>query len=315
MSQPEQAWNTRRTPPGRALSYWKDVIRQNLLDMNIASRDERGFRGHIAKYSFGPLKANFISVSEQRVWRAGTPQSRSSDGVFHLIHVRKGVQIAEHQGRKLTVEEGSCLLLDCRSSFDLNFPQGVDALVFEIRRDWLQGWLPAPEAAAACIIDGTSSWGATLSSALNNLTPSSIARLELSPTVIAEQIAVLLALAAVPQCSTLTSHKRSLLRRVTEIVRERCQEPDLDPAAVAAAMGFSRRYVHVLLAAAGTTFSDELYAARLSRAERLLSDMRYDDWGVAEVAWRCGFHEPSHFTRRFRARYGLAPTAFRYQRN
>jgi AraC-like DNA-binding protein len=315
MSQPEQAWTTRRTPPGKALSYWKDVICQNLLNMNIASKDESGFCGHIAKYSFGPLKANFISVSEQRVWRAGTAQMRSSDGVFHLIQVRKGVQLAEHQGRSLTVEQGSCLLLDCRASFDLSFPQGVDALVFEIRRDWLQGWLPAPEAAAACIIDGTSSWGATLSSALNNLTPTSIAQLELSPTVVAEQIAVLLALAGVPRGPALTTHKRSLLRRVSEILRERCQEPELDPAAVAAALGFSRRYVHVLLASAGTTFSDELYSARLSRAERLLSDMRYDDLGVAEVAWSCGFNEPSHFTRRFRARYGMPPTAYRHQRN
>ena len=314
MSQPEQAWTTRRTPPGKALSYWKDVICRNLLNMNIASDDERGFHGHIAKYPFGPLKANFISVSEQRVWRSGTPQVRSSDGLFHLIHVRKGVQIAEHQGRTLTVEEGSCLLLDCRSGFNLNFPHGIDALVFEIRRDWLQGWLPAPEAAAACIIDGSSNWGATLSSALNNLTPSSIAQLELSPTVVAEQIAVLLALAAVPRGPALTVHKRSLLRRVTEILRERCQEPDLDPAAVAAALGFSRRYVHVLLAAAGTTFSDELYAARLARAERLLADARYDDLGVADVASSCGFNEPSHFTRRFRARYGMPPTAYRHRR-
>ena len=50
-TRPEQAWTTRRTAPGMALSYWKDVICQNLLNMNIASRDESGFSRTYCKIS------------------------------------------------------------------------------------------------------------------------------------------------------------------------------------------------------------------------------------------------------------------------
>jgi len=61
----------------------------------------------------------------------------------------------------------------------------------------------------------------------------------------------------------------------------------------------------------GTTFCEELYACRLHRAQRLLCDRRFDGLGIAEIAWNCGFSEPSHFTRRFRERFGSAPSAFR----
>jgi AraC family transcriptional activator of tynA and feaB len=307
----EQRWSTEHLQPGRALSYWRDVICENLLQMHIESSRESAFFGHIEKHAFGPVKVNFISVSEQKVWRERTAACNAQDHLFHLIHVRKGVQLIEQYGRSLKVEAGDCLLIDCLAGFEFDFPQGVEALVLEIRRDWLGGWLPAPEDAAARLIDGRSGWGATLASALSNVTPTTVGASGLPPTVVAEQVASLLALAAARDDASPTSRKRALLRRVTETIRERCHETDLDPATVAAALGLSRRYIHLLFASAGTTFSRELYACRLHRAQRLLRDSRFDGLGIAEIAWNCGFSEPSHFTRRFRERFGSAPSAYR----
>jgi AraC family transcriptional activator of tynA and feaB len=307
----EQRWSTEHQLPGKALSYWRDVICENLLQMHIQSSHENAFFGHIEKHAFGPMKANFISVSEQKVWRERTAACNAKDHLFHLIHVRKGVQLIEQYGRSLKVGAGECLLIDCLAGFEFDFPQGVEALVLELRRDWLKGWLPAPEDAAARLIDGRSGWGATLASALSNVTPVTVGASGLPPTVVAEQIVSLLALAAAHYDSSPTTHKRALLRRVAETIRERCHEPELDPATVAAALGLSRRYIHLLFASAGTTFSQELYACRLHRAQRLLCDKRFEGLGIAEIAWSCGFSEPSHFTRRFRERFGSPPSAYR----
>ena len=307
----EQSWSTEHLQAGKALSYWRDVICENLLQMHIQSSQQRAFFGHIEKHALGPIKANFISVSEQRVWRERTAACSAKDHLFHLIHVRKGVQLIEQYGRSLKVEAGDCLLVDCLAGFEFDFPQGVEALVLEIRRDWLKGWLPAPEDAAARLIDGRTGWGATLASALSNVTPTSVGESGLPPTAVAEQIVSLLALAAGHHGPSATTHKRALLRRVAETMRERCHEADLDPATLAAALGLSRRYIHVLFASAGTTFCQELYACRLHRAQRLLCDRRFDGLGIAEIAWNCGFSEPSHFTRRFRDRFGSPPSAYR----
>jgi len=310
MAQPAQTWSTEQTQPGKALSYWQDIICKNLLDLQIDSARQTDFYGHIAKCSFGPLKANFISVTQQRVWRTRGSR-RAPDSMFHLIHVRRGTQFVEHCGKNLKLQPDDCLLVDCLSGFTFDFPEGVDALVLEIRKDWIQGWLPVPEEAAGQIIGRTPGWGATLTSALGNLMPATMGDISVPHSAVAEQIGVLLALSMSPTGPSLTTHKRALLKRVSETLRDRCHEQELDPSAVAASLGLSRRYIHVLFAAAGTTFSHELYNCRLQRAQRLLRDRRYDGVGIAEIAWNCGFSEPSHFTRRFRKCFGVPPTAYR----
>jgi AraC-like DNA-binding protein len=89
------------------------------------------------------------------------------------------------------------------------------------------------------------------------------------------------------------------------------RDPSLDPQAVAEAHGISRRYLHLLFAESGTSFGATLMALRLEQAKHLLDDRRLANVGIAELAWRCGFREPSHFARRFRTRYGAAPDAYR----
>ncbi len=311
MAHVEQTWSTGQAPHGNALSYWKDVVCENLLDMRIDSANEVDFFGHMTKYAFGPFKANIIDVSEQRVSRQRASSHGAHEGLFHLIHLRKGVQHVEQYGREFTVNAGECVLVDCLAGFDFRFPHGVEALVLEIRRDWLIGWLPAPEEAAARVIRGDG-WGGTLSSALANVTPDNLSGLAMPPAVIAEQIAVMLALAGSQIGPSPSSHKRALHRRVLDTLRERCHEPDLTPAVVASTLGLSRRYIHVLFASAGSTFTQQLYDFRLQRAQRLLTDKRFAGVGIAEIAWNCGFSEPSHFTRRFRQRFGVAPTAYRH---
>jgi AraC family transcriptional regulator, positive regulator of tynA and feaB len=309
MAQLERTWSTEHTQPGRELSYWKDVICENLLDLQIESAQQANFHGRIAKCSLGALQANFISVSQQRVCRSRQDSRRARDTIFHLIHVRRGIQFVEHCGKSFKLEPGNCLLVDCLSGFKFEFPEGVDALVLEVGRDWIQGWLPVPEEAAGQVFGRTPGWGATLSSALSNLMPTTIGDLSMPDSAVAEQIAVLLGLATTPAAAPLTTHKRVLLKRVSETLRDRCHEPELDPSAVASALGLSRRYIHMLFAAAGTTFSNELYGFRLQRAQRLLQDRRYDGVGIAEIAWNCGFSEPSHFSRR--KCFGVPPTAYR----
>jgi hypothetical protein len=72
---------------------------------------------------------------------------------------RAGLQLIEQYGRRLKVEASDCLLIDGLASFEFDFPPGVEALVLEIRRDWLGAWLPAPQDAAARLIDGRCGWG------------------------------------------------------------------------------------------------------------------------------------------------------------
>ena len=79
---------------------------------------------------------------------------------------------------------------------------------------------------------------------------------------------------------------------------------------VAKALRLSPGYVSELCRAhAGETFRQVLERIRLERACRLLRVQR--ELTVAEIAYRCGYKDPSYFGRAFRRLIGSTPGAFR----
>jgi AraC-like DNA-binding protein len=61
----------------------------------------------------------------------------------------------------------------------------------------------------------------------------------------------------------------------------------------------------------GSTVVAWVTGERVALAQRLLQEGKYQ---VAEVAWACGFAQPSYFIRVFRARTGVTPLAWRRAR-
>ena len=77
----------------------------------------------------------------------------------------------------------------------------------------------------------------------------------------------------------------------------------------AAALNLTTGHLNRLVrTATGSTLSDHVEMAAMTEACRLMAFTRL---GAAEVGYRLGYADPSHFARRFRARTGLTPTAYR----
>lgn len=103
----------------------------------------------------------------------------------------------------------------------------------------------------------------------------------------------------------------ALLSRIKTFARCRLSDPELSPGAIAEAHAISKRYLHALFAASGTTLGTWVREERLGRARACLTDRRLDQLSVTEIALRQGFNDIPHFSRQFKTRYGLSPTALR----
>jgi AraC-like DNA-binding protein len=88
-------------------------------------------------------------------------------------------------------------------------------------------------------------------------------------------------------------------------------DPTLSPTSVAAALGFSARYVQELLHETGKPFTARVMELRLQRARSILSDQRSGRLRIAEIAHACGFNEVPYFNRCFRRRFGESPSSLR----
>jgi AraC-like DNA-binding protein len=94
-------------------------------------------------------------------------------------------------------------------------------------------------------------------------------------------------------------------------IERRSGDPQLSALNVAALLGVTSRYVHMLLEETGRSFSHHLLERRLEKAAALLRDPRWSSRRIADIAAEAGFTDLSHFSRAFRQRYGATPSDIR----
>lgn len=310
MIAPDGFWSTDDAAPGMALSYWVEAICEAFLEMT-ADGDRENFVSQLAKFQFGPIDLNFVDTDPQKVWRTRAAIARSRDDFYYLLYMRGGSMGVQQGERAALIKPGDCLLVNSREPYHFLLPERDHCLSVQIPQNWLRTWLPDPEDLTVTPLASHSGWGATLASALGNLSPDTLDRIAVPYGIVADQIGALLALAGGARPEPMSRHGASLLRRLLRAIEDRSCDPDTDPASVARECGISKRYLHLILAQGGTSFGAILIEARLKRAKVLLDDARFARISIADIAWRCGFSNSSHFARRFRRRFGAAPADYR----
>lgn len=300
-------WSTDSVCGQSALSSWTDHLASQLTELYIESR---AFRGRIRHIELGPLQLNCLSATSQRVLRSPAMIDKSSNDYLLLLFEKEVAQL-HHYGRKLTIPEGSFVLLDNQQPFELLREAGGSTLAVRLEDAWLRRWLPHPTAAVATLTGTHDGWGSTLAAALRTIAKEGLADAILPRGVIADQLGAFLALMYGRQAQGTGRYQSEVLVRLKRHMQERLHDPDLDPDSIASAVGISKRHLHGLFAQTGLSFGAVLMDMRLERAAEMLRDRRFVGYRGCDVAWSCGFANASHFSRRFRVKYGVAPVSYR----
>ncbi|MGE0332866.1 MAG: helix-turn-helix domain-containing protein [Ramlibacter sp.] len=97
------------------------------------------------------------------------------------------------------------------------------------------------------------------------------------------------------------------------LIERDCPDPQLDPDAVAAALGCSRATLYRLFAREGHSVAALIWQARLRHARALIASGRWADRPLADLAFMAGFTDQAGFNRMFRRHYGMTPGEARAQ--
>ncbi|WP_258163230.1 helix-turn-helix domain-containing protein [Rhizobium sp. TH2] len=110
--------------------------------------------------------------------------------------------------------------------------------------------------------------------------------------------------------STLSTYHAQMLQRVRRHIAENLGDPDLCPSAIADATGIGLRQLNRLFQAEPLSLMEHIQSKRLEGAR--LDLLRRNQFGdsVSEISYRWGFKSLSHFSRKFRGRFGVSPSQF-----
>ncbi|MGY1636302.1 helix-turn-helix domain-containing protein [Geodermatophilus sp. SYSU D00742] len=126
-------------------------------------------------------------------------------------------------------------------------------------------------------------------------------------TATTELVRALLVSAAAPDRLVAGVRAETMATRVLAYARQHLTDPELTPGRIAAAHNVSVRQLYKVCAEAGVSLEQWVIEQRLEAARAELASPAGRRRSIAAVARGCGFSDPSHFARRFRAAYGTTP--------
>jgi AraC-like DNA-binding protein len=229
-----------------------------------------------------------------------------------LVH---GTAVIEQDGRRAALAPGDLTFIDLtRPTRWVMSPMRVVAVVFPrallpLRRDDAARLTAVP-------IRGDAGTGALVSSVARQLAgnldePNPAHGVRLGTGVL-DMLAVAMAgrLGRTRELPPDTA-QRALLRRIRTFIEVQLGDPTLSPGVIAAAHHISVRQLYNLFALEETTVSRWIQQRRLERCRRDLASAPSAEQTVSAIAARWGLTNAAHFSRLFRAAYGVPPSEYR----
>ncbi|MEH2513638.1 AraC-like DNA-binding protein [Nitrobacteraceae bacterium AZCC 1564] len=265
------------------------AILRNLPGLSLASMDVNvGFRVARTRQLIGDGKDDLIL----NILIAGTGQYRQ---------INRESELASQEGVLLSAADEGIYL----------FPHAAQQLVISVPRGSIASLVKDPESAICRRLPRTAVWP-LLASYVQSADPLSLESPDLA-RAFATHVQDLIALAVgATRDGVEVAQERGLraarLRAIKGDISEHFGSNELSINALARRHGVSPRYIHKLFETEGATFTAYVMERRLLEARRMLSDRRFADCTITEVAGNVGFGDLSYFTRSFRRRFGMTPT-------
>jgi AraC-like DNA-binding protein len=306
---------TASVPDRDKVAYWNDAVSRTLVPMTVVPQGDGPFEGRIATDRLGYLQVSTMEADANRISRTPTLIARSPAGFVAIGVQVSGTATLLQDGRRAEVSEGDLVVYDTTRPYFFDYPQRFSTHVFQLPRRVLG----VPEADIRQVTGTTIGTGDGLGSMLVPF----LAALAASAHAYSPAVASRLAGNVVDLFSTLVAERTNqvaleadnarahLALQVRGHINENLGDPGLSPESIARALRISLRYLHRVFEGEGITVGRLIQYRRLEECGRELARRGGTVPTVSVVAQRWGFVNPAHFSRAFRAVYGMSPREWR----
>jgi AraC-like DNA-binding protein len=296
------------------LPFWRDKVCATFVELDCELVNSDDFFGSISNSVIGDIQFSLINASSQLVSRTRSKIAQSSRDYFLLSLQTRGDAVVQQDGRTAILKPGDFALYDTTRPYDLHFNHAFSQLVLRLPRAVVAGRLADAERCTALRIAGRAGAGRLASifirqlhREIDGIDPISAARLHASTVD-------LLATALAEQGGTTGIGCEShllLRRRIMAFIDDHFADPGLTCAAIAGAHGISDRHVRTIFENSPLGVAEMIWARRLDQAKRDLADPLLTHIGITAIGFDVGFKDAAHFSRSFKAKFGLSPRDYR----
>lgn len=318
MSQPPieaalHAWTTSALPAHRQFEAWREVIVDAHLSWDIPKIDCEQFPAGMRQHRFEGVRLTDCTAPTRVSGTRGRAQiARDDEAYLTVVMVAQGSETLRFGDDEVHLTAGMFTLWD--STRPMAFATGehlrqMSLLVPEREllrrmprvRDLVGRPMGAAGGAGGLFVDHFQA----LMRRFGELPPASRepvldATLDLLGVCLGEQPSL-----PAPRV------RRMMLEQVQRHIDKHLADPALGVASLARAFRMSERNLHKLFEGSGSTLSAYIRDQRLAMCRRDLGSRALMSRQIAEIARHWGFTDPGHFSKAFRAAYGMSPSELR----
>jgi AraC-like DNA-binding protein len=302
--------STSVVPPSRQYDWWREAVSDTHLGWDLPRRGEGDFRARFRRQNLARAQLVHCACDPCHGRRGRHEIGQSHEPSFGLLYILKGRESLQQAGREIVLEAGSFTLWDSTRPIEFGLPGELEKITLLLPQDAVTDLLPVAADLVMRPISGRRGRGALLATHLRALVREGDALpAGLQPAVVRATLDLLVAAIEPEAESDEGAYQRALRARIQDFVLAHLTDPALGPELVAASLGLSARQVHRLFNAGGVTLDRWIWRQRLQRCRDALKARPRAP--VSEIAYQWGFSDSAHFSRAFKAAFGVSPRAFR----
>jgi AraC-like DNA-binding protein len=302
-------FSTRGIAPARRIDYWHE----NCPVAEIEPQSDRHFEAEASLVALPGLRVGWCRSQNPACWNRTAKRVMDGDDDFALLMPLDGGMLRSQLGRDIEVRPGEAVGILHAEPSSTRFRERNHHVLLMAPRTALSPLVADIEDASRCLIARDSAPLRLLRGYLATLRENAAAADPTLGRLVRSQIYDLVALAiGTTREGTEIALTRSVpAAQLKAIKDDLALSPSLSLGTLAARRGVTPRYVQLLFAADGTTFTAYALNQRLLKAHRMLTNPLYAYWTIGAIAFEAGFGDLSHFNRNFKRRYGASPSEVR----
>lgn len=291
---------------------WSDTVNRRFFPLEIVPRRVHDFWARIDVLDHGTAQSGLIHAQGHGVRRTSRHAEGADDGYFKAFWLIDGrCEIAQGKNRAL-LEPGDWTVYDTTRPYSIEIGDDSRFAVLLLPHEACMQWGAIGSLLCGDRLEADPASRGALFALLSMFDTLPAGALQGSEPVV-DAMGRLLSVSLIDQaCRRLP--KGNDERRLVEARRYilTCvDDPALTPERLAKAMNMSRRALYALFKRIGATPGGLILQTRLDRCRDALANPALRHRTVTEIALDNGFGDSAHFSRLFKARFGLPPRQWR----
>ena len=303
MSDTVHSLSTSGLSPKKQIQCWSDALTDLCGQFDIDPLQASSLEARVNYTTVSKLKLCQIEVSQHRIAHTVSRAKSSEHPYVKILFQTHGTSYFEQDGRRFELMPGDCLAYDVSCPHTIISPALTRHEVVIVPKALLQERGFHIAKMSACKLSARTGTGRIAHDFVHAAFDQAAKLSPNNAVVVADSLIDLLLLPLREADATFDrGGPEAMYIRAQAFIREHLRDPDLCIDQISAALGCTKRYLHMLFSDRGMTVSDYIWQARLQNCRHELET--HAGKTVTDVAFSWGFSSSSHFSRVFRKYFG-----------